>query len=278
LLADELKQKSAIANQLAAIKKKYGKERKTKLVTAENEPDVDLSVPEENYNVRIVMTRDGFFKKITMRSLQGNDIHTLKEGDEIVFTRDCENISEICFITNTRQMYFTKVSAFSSVKASSLGEFVNTVLKMDAGEKPICAFMLNEIKANSHLIYVFENGKGVRIPLTTYETKSNRRRLTGVYSASSPIVAAIFEDETKDILLETEQSKAILISSKLIPEKATRSAGGVQLVTLKGTQKLVSALPVNDKSAAAGGVRKIKIPAAPAALSASDRKKLFSDS
>ena len=278
LLSDELKQKSAIANQLLAIKKKYGRDRRTKLVTAENEPEVDLTVPEENYNVRIVMTRDGFFKKITMRSLQGNDVHTLKEGDEIVFTRDCENVSEICFVTNARQMYFAKVSAFSSVKASSLGEFVNSVLKMDAGEKPICAFLLSEIKDSSHLIYIFENGKGVRIPLSAYETKSNRRRLTGVYSASSPIVSAIFENENKDILLETDQGKAILISSRLIPEKATRSAGGVQLITLKGTQKLTCALPVTDKAAAAGGVRKIKIPAPPATLSASDRKKLFSDS
>ncbi|MBQ5808171.1 MAG: topoisomerase IV [Clostridia bacterium] len=275
LLADELKQKSAIASQLAAIKKKYGKPRKTKLIGAEEVVEVSEVAVEENYNVRIVLTREGYFKKITMRSLQGNDVHTLKEGDEIVFERDCENISEILFVTNARQVYNAKVSDFSQVKASSLGEFVNATLKMDAGEKPICAVLTSEIKPDSNFIFIFENGKGVRIPLSAYETKSTRRRLTGAYSAASPIVAAIFEDTTKDILIEATDGKAILVSSKLIPEKATRSAGGVQVMTLKKGQTVSSALIAADKSAAAGGVRKIKIPASGAALTKGDRQKLL---
>ncbi len=275
LLADELKQKAAIANQLIAIKKKYGKERKTKLIGAEEVIEAPTIAPEENYNVRIVLTRDGFFKKITMRSLQGNDVHTLKEGDEIVFSRDCDNLADIIFITNARQMYFAKVSDFSQVKASSLGEFVNATLKMDNGEKPICAFLASEMKPETNIIYVFENGKGVRIPYSAYETKSSRRRLTGVYSSASNIVSAIVEDDTKDILLENDSGKAILISSKLIPEKATRSAGGVQLMTLKKDQTLTSAVTVNDKSAAVGGIRKIKIPAVGGTLTPADRKKLL---
>ena len=275
LLADELKQKSAIASQLAAIKKKYGKARKTKLIGVEEVVEVSEVAVEENYNVRIVLTREGYFKKITMRSLQGNDVHTLKEGDEIVFERDCENISEILLVTNARQVYNAKVSDFSQVKASSLGEFVNATLKMDAGEKPICAVLTAEIKPDSNFIFIFENGKGVRIPLSAYETKSTRRRLTGAYSAASPIVAAIFEDTTKDILIEAMDGKAILVSSKLIPEKATRSAGGVQVMTLKKGQTVSSALIAADKSAAAGGVRKIKIPASGAALTKSDRQKLL---
>ncbi|MBQ4137223.1 MAG: topoisomerase IV [Clostridia bacterium] len=278
LLADELKQKAAIASQLAAIKKKYGKPRKTRLIGAEDVVEVAEVAVEENYNVHIVMTREGYFKKITMRSLQGNDVHTLKEGDEIVFERDCENISEIIFFTNAKQMYKAKISDFSQVKASSLGEFVNATLKMDAGEKPICAILLSDIKPDSRMIFIFENGKGVKIPLSAYETKSSRRRLTGAYSGASPIVAAIFEDTPKDILIENDQEKAILISSKLIPEKATRSAGGVQVMTLKKGQTVVSATTVADKSAAAGGVRKIKIPASGAALSKGDRKKLIGNS
>ncbi len=278
LLSDELKQRSAIANQLTAIKKKYGKPRKTKLISAEEISEAPVEIPEENYNVRIVLTREGYFKKITMRSLQGNDVHTLKEGDEIVFSRDCENISEIVFVTNARQMYKAKVSDFASVKASSLGEFVNATLKMDAGEKPICAFLASEIKPDLNMIYIFENGKGVRVPLSAYETKSPRRRLTGAYSAASPIVAAIFEDSAKDVLIENDAGKAILISSKLIPEKTTRSASGVQLMTLKKGQTVTSALVVTDKSAASGGLRKIKIPATGAALSAADRKKMLTNS
>jgi len=276
LLADELKQRSAISAQLLQIKKKYGKPRKTKLIGAEDVIDVVTDVPEENYNVRIVFTRDGYFKKITMRSLQGNDVQTLKEGDVIVESCDCDNLTELYFITDARQMYSARVSDFDQVKSSSLGEFVNAKLKMDQGEKPICMLLASKFKPELNMIYVFENGKGVRVPVSAYETKSNRRRLTGVYSSASPIVAAILEDENKDILLENDAGKAIVISSKLIPVKTTRSAGGVQLMTLKKDQKLTGVQIIDGRNAiSVGGVRKIKIPASGTNLSVSDREKLL---
>ncbi|MDY5941100.1 MAG: DNA gyrase subunit A [Eubacteriales bacterium] len=278
LLSDELKQRSAIAEQLSAIKKKYGKPRVTRLVgaeTVETEPEV---VPEENYPVRVVLTREGYFKKITMKSLQGNDIHYFKEGDEIIFSADCENISKIIFLTNMRQMYFASVSDFSQVKASSIGEFVNAKLRMDQGEKPICAMLSSSVKPTQNLVFLFENGKGVRVPLSAYETKATRRRLTGAYSAASSIVAAFYEDKPLELLLESGDGRAILLSSKLIPEKTTRTASGVQVITLKKGQTLVSVSSLKGGgSVGIAGLRKMKIPASGILLSAADRNKLFSE-
>ena len=136
----------------------------------------------------------------------------------------------------------------------------------------------SSVKPTQNLVFLFENGKGVRVPLSAYETKATRRRLTGAYSAASSIVAAFYEDKPLELLLESGDGRAILLSSKLIPEKTTRTASGVQVITLKKGQMLVSVSSLKGGgSVGIAGLRKMKIPASGILLSAADRNKLFSE-
>ncbi|MBQ8914579.1 MAG: hypothetical protein IJ046_00210 [Clostridia bacterium] len=263
-LADEIKMKARIIEQLREIKKKYAKPRNTERLFADEVPEAPEEEAVENYSCRVVLTRDGYFKKITHQSLRGNDEHRLKDGDEIVCSEDCENRDEMIVFTDKCQVYKAKVSAFEPVKASSLGDFLPSKLDFDEGERPIMMKVMNEsFDASAHMIFIFENGKGVRVPLSSYETKSNRRRLTGAYSSASPIVAAIYEKETMDVLLVSDAGKGILIKSSLIPEKTTRSASGVSLFNLKKKQ-IIADVAFGEglgKYPDASKCRKIKIPA-----------------
>ncbi|MBQ4599937.1 MAG: topoisomerase IV [Clostridia bacterium] len=262
LIADELKLKAEIAKQLAEIKKKYAKPRKTQLISAD---EIEVATAEdffENYNARILLTKEGYFKKITLVSLRGSDEQKLKEGDSVAFTEDCDNTAELLFITDQRQMYRARVRDFDPVKASALGDFLPAKLGMADGERPIFMKVITPDLEQYNMIYIFENGKGVRISLGNYQFRSSRKKLSGVYSDASPIVAAILEDSPKDIILVSSQDKAITIKSALIPEKTTRTAGGVTLFTLKGSATIVyaneaekSIYPDPQK------YRKIKIPA-----------------
>lgn len=89
-VGSERKLRSHIAAQLREIAKKYGKERRTEIcyesAVIEEEPEETV----ENYPVHLVATREGYFKKITMQSLRGNDEQTVKEGDEVVLREDGE--------------------------------------------------------------------------------------------------------------------------------------------------------------------------------------------
>ncbi len=262
IIADELKLKAEIAKQLAEIKKKYAKPRKTQLISAE---DIQVATAEdffENYNARILLTKEGYFKKITLVSLRGADEQKLKEGDRVTFTEDCDNTAELLFITDQRQMYHARVRDFDPVKASALGDFLPAKLNMADGEKPIFMTVITPDLEKHNMIYIFENGKGVRIRLANYQFRSSRKKLSGVYSGASPIVAAILEDKPKDILLVSDQNKAITIKSALIPEKTTRTAGGSSLFTLKGKATVVYA-DETEKSIyeEPQKYRKIKVPA-----------------
>ena len=257
-IADELKIKALIIEQLRDVKKKFGKPRKTQLIYADDiieEAEID---PTENYNIRVVLTKDGYFKKTTYQSLRGADEQKLKDGDEIINSEDTENIAELMFISDKCRAYKAKADDFEPVKASSLGDFLPAKLGFDDGERPIMMKSMKDgYNKDHHIIYIFENGKGVRVPVSAYDTKGTRRRLTGAYSDASPVVAAIYEEKPMNLMLMASDGRGIYINSSLIPEKTTRSASGVILMSLKKGQT-VTEVHAGEKADAYPGAAKYK--------------------
>jgi DNA gyrase subunit A len=267
ILGDELKIRAYIAGQLHEIKKKYGKPRKTQIIGEEDIKVIDEDeLFDENYNVRIVVTHDGYIKKITMQSLRGNDEQKLKEGDYVVYSEDTDNKGDIIFFTNQAQVYRARVADFEQQKASSLGEYIPAKLSMDDGEYPVMAKVLYNYNPLHNAVFVFENGKGVRIPITAYETKGNRKKLTSAFSTASPIVAAFYEETPFDVLLLNNKNKGIVISTSLIPVKSTKTSVGVTLLSLKKGETLKKATNDEKDVKKATGCRKRKIPSTASSL------------
>lgn len=263
IIEDDIKVKDVIAKQLAAVKKKYGKPRKTQLITVD---DAAADIPEEdeveNYPIFVVLSKEGYFKKITMQSLMRADDQKMKDGDEIVNSEETENRADLIFFTDKSQCYKCKAADIDPVKASALGEFISVKLGFDEDEKPVMMKALTEYSEKDSIIFLFENGKGVKVPVSAYETKTNRRKLTGAFSDASPIAAVIYEREPMDIFIENSAGKGILINSSLIPKKTTRSSSGVILFNMKEGLR-VTRVTYGEKidSSESEGCRKNKIPA-----------------
>ncbi len=266
LLGDEIKIKNYIIKQLQEIKKKYGKPRLSNIVYLGDEPEYEEEETVENYNVRIVLSKEGYFKKITFQSLKGNDEQKFKEGDELLCSIDTENISDIIFFTNNCQVYRSKIADFECAKASAMGDFLPAKLEMESGEKPIFMRVQNSYPENENFVFFFENGKGVKVPASSYQTKGNRKKLIGAYSDASPIVGIFYETEPTDILLMSSDKKAMVVKSSLIPVKTTRSAAGVNVFTLKKSAKLISAEIGFEERFDSRGFKKLKIPASGVSL------------
>ncbi len=264
IIADELKQKALIIKQLGEIKKKYGKPRLTRIL---HEGEISVFKEEEhieNYKVRLVISKEGYFKKITYQSLRGNDELSFKDDDGLLMSIDSDNTVELLLFTNQANMYRFKVNDIECVKASALGTFIPALLKMDAGEKPVYMMVFEGYPDKKHMVYLFENGKGVRVPISCYETKAPRKKLVNAFSSASPIVCAFAEQDSPEIMLLGTDDKAIIIKSSIIPAKPTRTASGVSIITLKSGQKLKKVILNPDETpyAAIKGINKIKIPAA----------------
>ena len=276
ILKDEYKLKALIAKQLTDIKKKYGQPRKSQIIHLDTVEEYVEEEEVENYPCKIVLSREGYFKKITYKSLQGNDEQRFKDGDGLRQIFDAENRDTVLFFTDKAQLYRASISDFENTKASVIGDFLPAELKMDPGERPIFMTLQSEFREGYNYVFVFENGKGVRVPEKAYETSSVRRKLKGVFSAASPIVAVFSEQEKNpfEIMLVSSEDRAIIIKTSLIPIKSTKTSIGVQLMTVKKNHKLVNALAdfesvyENTK-----GYRKLKLPATGVLLTEKDINK-----
>ena len=277
ILADELKLKGYIAKQLGEVKKKYGKPRVSMI---QDDSEIEEYVHEEHLeksDVHIYMTREGYFKRITPQSLRGNDEQKVKEGDKVVFSAFTDTLAELIIFTDQCKCFKTKVGEFDNCKASDMGEFIPAKLGMDPGEKPIFIKILNDYPEKHNMVFLFENGKGVRVPITAYQTKAARKKLIGAYSDASPIVAAFYEDEKKpyDILIVNNQKKAIVVKTSLIPLKTNRSSAGTTVFTCKKGQKLTRATDTFSEHLDNTGYKRIKLPATGSAITEKDVKKIF---
>ena len=230
-LGSEKKVQALICKELEQVAQKYGKERKTTLVydhELQQEPDDE---PENDYPVTVFLSREGYFKKITAQSLRMSGEQKFKEGDSLLLTCPAQNSSEMLVFTDKYQVYKTRISDFADGKASTLGDYLPGKLGFDEGESFLTAVFPGKYEGN--LLFVFENGKAAKIAASCYDTKSNRKRLTGAYSDKSPVRAIIDLPEEKQIVVRASDGRALIFSTAQLAVKTTRSAQGVAVMSLK---------------------------------------------
>ncbi|MGM9636572.1 MAG: DNA gyrase subunit A [Eubacteriales bacterium] len=261
LISSESRLKNYIAKQLREIKAKYGKPRMTQLIYEEDLVEYVEEKPADQFPVRLVFTREGYFKKIPIQSIRPGDEHNLKENDEILTEEDAESMDDLIIFSDRGQCYKASVDQFEICKASARGDYVPAKLGFDQGERAIYMKSFHDGEDSGNFVFLFENGKGVRIPVSAYATKSNRRKLTGAYSDVSPVVAVVYENKPIDLLIVSDTGRAILISSDLIPVKSTRTSQGVTVFNLKENQKIVKVVPNYQQTSEGKSCRKLKIPA-----------------
>ena len=244
LLKDDVKLKQYIIGTLQTVKKTYGKPRKTEIIEKEQVAAPAKDIFFENYNCRLVMTRGGYFKKLSMQAARATDEHKLKEGDYIIYEEDTDNKGDVLFFTDKAQIYRARVADFDLCKASHMGDYVPMKLSMDDDEHVVACKMITDIVPEHHMVYIFENGKGVRVPMSVYESKSRRRKISGAYSSASPLAGAIYEaGKPVNIFIRSDADKGMLIKSNQVPEKSTRTSAGTQIMQLpkkKGKVELVT--------------------------------------
>lgn len=270
LVGSKTKLRNVIIKELGEIAKKYGAPRRT-VIVEESEKESFVETDETpDYPVNLFLSREGYFKKITPQSLRMSGEQKLKEGDAVAQTFEARNAEEIVFLTNRAQAYKTRLSEFEDVKASVLGEYVPAKLGMEEGELPVYAFLPGDYSGG--LLYVFENGKVARVGAGTFETKTNRRRLTSAYSDKSPLVAAFHIKEETEIALYSSAGRMLLANTAVLTPKATRDTIGVAVMSLKAGQKVESARLLADVTLAdPKRYRSRSLPSAGAKLSPSDQ-------
>lgn len=224
--------KNVMIAELKQVSEKYGQPRKTEIVyqTEEEAPEE----PEEqipDYPVTVFVSKEGYLKKITAQSLRMSGEQKFKEGDSLAFSRETSNRSEILVFSDKYQCYKARLSDFPDGKASQLGDYLPQKLEMEPGENLLQVVLPEDYKG--FLMFFFENGKAAKVPMSAYETKTNRRKLTGAYSDKSPLRTILAMQADAEVALYATDGRAVVFSTALLLPKTTRNTQGVAVMSLK---------------------------------------------
>ena len=243
-LDSEARIRKLIISELEQVIKKYGTDRKTTLIHESDVPAADEEDETPDYPVHLFLSREGYFKKITPQSLRMSGEQKFKEGDGLLATFETTNRAELLVFTDKCQVYKAKCAEFEDSKASVLGDYLPAKLSMDEGETVVAVCLPGDYSGN--ILFVYENGKVAKIAASSYDTKTNRRRLTGAYCDKSPLKAVRMLTEEEELVLYSTEGRALVFSTAQLAPKTTRSSQGVAVLTLKRKHVLDRAVPLAE--------------------------------
>ncbi len=268
ILGSEAEIRRIILAELESVAAKYGRPRRSVLIyESAGKEDAEDEIPD--YPVNLFFTKDGYFKKITPQSLRMSGEQKLKEGDAVAQQVESANSAELLFFTNRCNVYKARASDFADTKASVLGEYLPAKLGMEEGESPV--YMAATADYAGFMIFFFENGKAAKIELSSYETKTNRKKLLKAYADKSPLTACFQIAEDGEFLMTSSQGKVLLLHSGAVPGKTTRSSQGVAAMTLRRNARVLSVRRYEDGMLKKPDRYRKTIPAAGSTLSPEER-------
>ena len=239
------KLKKVITQELKDVAEKYGQPRKTEILydVADAAPE-DEEEPIPDYPVTVFLSKEGYLKKITQPSLRMSGEQKFKEGDSLDFSVESTNREEFLVFTDQFQCYKSRLSDFDDGKASQLGDYLPQKLGFEQGENLRGLVLCGDYKG--FVLFFYENGKVAKVPMSAYETKTNRKKLTGAYSDKSPLVAVMALDADEQVVLYSSDGRALIFSTAQLLPKTTRSTQGVTVLTLRKKAVLSGAAMLAD--------------------------------
>ena len=270
VLGSSRKLKNVLIKELQKVAEKYGQHRKTEIIYDNQQLDQeDEEDDTPDYPVTVFVSKEGYLKKITQQSLRMSGEQKFKEGDNLAFSRETTNKAELLVFTDQFQCYKSKLSDFEDGKASQLGDYLPQKLGMEPSENVKQVLLPGDYKG--FVLFFFENGKAAKVPLSAYETKTNRRRLTAAFSDKSPLVSAIVLQTDQQVALYSSDGRAAIISTAQLLPKTTRNTIGVSVMTLKKKAELTCAVLLEESGIVNPGRYRCKtIPTAGAILKEED--------
>ena len=265
------KLQKVLVDEMNAVVKKYGQPRKTEILytaAEEAEESEEEQLPPET-PVHLFVSKQGYLKKITPQSLRMSGEQKFKEGDSLSFTTETTSRAEILVFTDKFQCYKSRLSEFDDSKASLLGDYLPQKLGMEPGENVVSVVLPGDY--SGFVLFFFENGKAAKVPLSAYETKTNRKKLTGAYSDKSPLRTVLSLKSDEQLAVYSTDNRCMIFSTALLLPKTTRNTQGVSVLTLRKKAALDFAAPLAESNIKNESRYRAKaIPAAGAVLKAEE--------
>ena len=243
ILKDENKLKNVMKSELREIKKNYAVARKTEIrdEIVDLKVDVKEMIPDEK--VVVVVTNDGYVKRVSQKSFKTTeDETTLKPGDFVTGRFLASTKDSLLLFTNLGNYLFVPVHILPEVKWRDLGKHISNTIMIKEQEKIVASLILKD--KNKNVVLFTKNGLVKQVSLKDFEVTRYSKPMTSIKLKDNDelINADIAKDE---VLIVTNNGFSLRFNTSEIPVVGTK-ASGVKGINLKDDY-CIYASPINNQ-------------------------------
>lgn len=246
IINDSAKLNLEIKNDLKRIKKEYGVPRKTEIRETVTEIKIDVSELISNERVMVILTVDGYLKKVSMKSFQASNEQTgLKPGDAVLNSFEASTLDKLLIITDLGNYLYIPVYNIPEAKWKDMGKHISNIVTVSPDEKVISSFVVNDTTKMDYLITVTKQGMIKKTRLEQYNVTRYNKEISAIKLKENDQVVNAFK-EAKETLLTTKNGYILRFATSEIPASGVKTAG-VKGIALKDDDEVTSGFAITDK-------------------------------
>ena len=244
ILSNPKKLDSVIKKELNSIKKEYAIPRKTSISEVVNEIKIDATDLIIKENVIVVLTHDGYLKKVSKKSFSSSDeITGLKPGDYVINMYDTNTLNKLLIITSMGNYIFLPIHEIISTKWKDLGKHVSNYVSIHPDDFVVNSFIITEKNQNNELVLYTKLGMVKRTKLSDFIVTRYSKTYTSMKLKDNDYIVSANLIKAKTLLV-TKTGYYLNYDISEIPVTGTKSSG-VKGINLKDDE-VVSGLTYNE--------------------------------
>ncbi|MGB4015133.1 MAG: DNA topoisomerase IV subunit A, partial [Bacilli bacterium] len=206
ILASEPELLKAIKNELKATLKELSTPRKTVIEHEIEEVKVEVSELVAKEEVYLIITRDGYIKRMTPKAYNSNEETKLKEGDLIVAEYKATTLDTLLMFTNLGNYVYLPIQKIPEVRHRDLGYNVSTLVTIDPNERVVHTMAVEDFEADIYLLFTTKNGLIKRVPLKNYVAfRYSKSLLATKLRAGDELVSVDCGPSDSDVVVITKE-------------------------------------------------------------------------
>ena len=179
--------------------------------------------------VMVPITRDGYIKKVSMRSYNASntDPTGMKDSDSVLAYGSCSTLDTLLFFTNRGTYGYLPVYEIKEGKWKDLGSHLGNYIKMDSNEKIIQAYFLRSFNPNVQVIMASQFGMIKRSRLSDFEVSRNNKSMVcmKIGSMDQVVNVTLSYSPEDSIAVVSQQGYALQYSAQEVAMMTLRTKG-----------------------------------------------------
>lgn len=243
--------KSTIAKELKEIKKEYGDAdpRRSTIQAEVEEIVIDKTSMITNERVRVTVSKDGYVKRVSMRSYTASEgTYTgLKDGDELIGTLEVDTLDTLLLFTSKGNYGYLPIYQIEDAKWKDVGSHLNNIMKIDADDKVINAIAVKNFDSYAWIVTISASGNIKKTPISQWVVQRNNKVMPAMkLKTKDEMLKAFLCYAHEEIVLMSKTGFVTRYSIDLIPSTNTKSQG-VRSMNFGKDDSLVSATTIPDE-------------------------------